>query len=64
MSPRTNPCTVCGEPVPYGSEPVTLSGWYAGHQLVWDAGRLREIDTRCPLHPDLPDGAGGSSEEG
>ena len=45
-------CDSCGSSLPQQTEPVTVNGWYAGRQYVWDAaGQLIQLRRRCEQHP-------------
>lgn len=40
----------CGAIVAPPHEPVTVSGYYSGHEYRWDAGRVRLVRVRCIEH--------------
>ena len=47
-------CTECGANVPLNHEPVTVGGWYGGHEYRLDENRLAHlVDVRCEKHPNL-----------
>ena len=46
VSPKI--CGKCGQPVESNSEPVTIGGWYSGHEYRWSEGKLILLAVRCP----------------
>jgi len=47
---RAHRCTKCGVEIPPNDQPVTVSGWYNGHEFVLVNLRAELRDVRCPAH--------------